>query len=148
VPDREIVVDSAAVSATVAVDVEARIVELVEAHRDELVALVDRELDRALEALVVERIEARNGATIGAGLDPNGSSGAGEPSNDASSSDASDPNGSTAPTSLCESCGERPRVVGRRVCQRCRGRRRRERRALAAAGDMDGPRSGPEAQSE
>lgn len=58
--------------ATVAVDVEARIVELVEAHRAELEALVDAELDRALDRLVAERLVARNGARVVELVNPTG----------------------------------------------------------------------------
>ena len=43
------------------VEVEARIRELVDHHRPELEQIVDVELDCAFDAIVVERIAARNG---------------------------------------------------------------------------------------
>ena len=94
-----------------AVDVEARIAEFVEAHRDELVALVDAELDRALDRLVVERLAERNGARV-----------------TELESDAEGTVRAPEATPLCASCGERPTVAGRR----------RERRALASAAESPG----------
>jgi hypothetical protein len=123
----------ATVPATVVVDVEARIAELVEAHRPELVALVDAELDRQLERLVVERLAARNGARA-TELE--------QAANGAGAASSSRP-GPITPAATCSSCGERPAVVGRTICNRCRGRRRRERQTLADASDADGPRTAP-----
>jgi hypothetical protein len=129
------------------VDVEARIAELVARHRDELVDLVDLELDRALDAIVAERIAARNGVA--------------RPVDAAHDETASEvlPVGSTlaertvrpvttgglplkaAPTaSLCVDCGTRAPAPGRHVCNRCRSRRRRDRHAEAAPAEP--PRTG------
>jgi hypothetical protein len=113
------------VPGVVVVDVEARIRELVDRHRDELIDLVDLELTRQLDRLVAERIAARNGAvhhddaaiTAGHGTMPQPTAG------------------------LCVDCGTRAPAPGRHVCHRCRGRRRRERRAQAAASAAEPPRA-------
>jgi hypothetical protein len=129
---------------SVVVDVEARVVELVEARRPELEQLVRQAVDAELERLVdveldraLERLaSSSNGAT------PMRSTS--EPRT------LIEPNESEARTRSepCASCGERPAVPGRTICNRCRGRRRRERRALAAQDAGDGPRSGPITPSE
>ncbi len=101
---------------TVDATLATRIAELVEQHRPDLEEIVDAELDRALDLIVAERIAARNGAR-----------------------DIS------LATPLCSNCGERPRVAGRTICSRCKGRResqrQRERRAVAATVDSDLPRA-------
>lgn len=95
----------------------ARIVELVAGHRPELVALVDRELDRQLETLVAERIAARNG---------NGD----RPSTAAAA--PTEPSYGSA-TKPCAVCGvDKPAdqyEAGRRTCRECRRRQVRERAA-------------------
>lgn len=122
------------------VELERRIAAAIDAHRPELERLVDVELDRALDRLVVERLAARNGADVADVLGPMG------PGNERQARELMSPTGdipaneAQAPES-CSSCGERPAAAGRRVCHRCRGRRRRERRALAGVDDADGPRS-------
>jgi hypothetical protein len=102
---------------------ERRVAALVREHRGELERLVDDALDRALAELVVERIAARNGATPAELV-------------------------TATPAVLCSSCGERPRIAGRTVCNRCRAARARERRARASASSDDGPRSAGNARAE
>jgi hypothetical protein len=107
------------VPALAGVDVEARVRELLDRHRPELEQLVDVELDRALDAIVVERIAARNGHRAHVGDDV---------------------------VKLCSRCGAEPRLPGRTIGIRCKGRRdtarQRERRAelAAALADKEPPR--------
>jgi hypothetical protein len=128
------------VTADVDAELEQKIAELVAARREvlaeavrdavnaELVALVDRELDAALE-----RLAGRNGST---------------PAAERPGQSVPAPGHIDRPAEPCSSCGERPRAAGRTECSRCRSRRerarRRERRA-PPADDVDGPRQADEA---
>jgi nucleotidyltransferase/DNA polymerase involved in DNA repair len=99
----------------------------VDAHRQEFAELIDRELDRQLAALVVERLAARNGHAS-----PRGEA-------------------SALP---CSRCGNEPRLAGRTIGRRCKTaddvarQRRRTRERRTPAPSDDGPRPGPSAQPE
>jgi hypothetical protein len=121
-----------------AVDVEARIAELVERHRAELEQLVRRALD-LLVGLELQRL-------IGTGAN-----GATPASSSATSRRREVPAGEP-----CSRCGAEPRLPGRTIGRayktaddvaRAR-RRKRERCAPAAADDVDGPRKSSSAQPQ
>jgi hypothetical protein len=102
--------------------VESRIRELVDRHRPELERIVDVELDRALDAIVVERIIARNGHVP-------------------DRRDHQDPDRQDGePAKLCTRCHQAPALRGRRVCQHCKGsrdwQRQRERQAIAGTREI------------
>jgi hypothetical protein len=99
--------------------VEARIAELVQAHRPEVERLVREQFDRlAAELVDLELARRGNGAVTGA--TPTGSH--------------------PLPTQLCARCGQRPRSPGRTVCSRCRHARARERQVQPA--DLEPPHPG------
>jgi hypothetical protein len=108
---------------TVAVDVEVRIAELVEAHRPELEQLVDQALERELQALVEQRLAARNGAL--------------ERARQAVPPQAEPALAAKPTTKTCVSCGqEKPASAFekyRRACRDCRRREAREREQRRAA---------------
>jgi hypothetical protein len=94
------------------VDVEARVVALVQSHRPQLAELVRQAVDRELQALVQAELEHRaNGNGNGA-------------------------QAARTASALCAPCGERTRMKGRTVCSRCKvreeWRRARERQTAAA----------------
>ena len=98
----------------VAGDVEARIRELITRHRPELEEIVDAELERQLDALVVERIRIRNG-------------------NGADDRDRDRDHGHL--DRLCDVCRAEPRLPGRSIGRSCRSKRDRERRARRRDGE-------------
>jgi excisionase family DNA binding protein len=118
----------APVPGLVDVDVEARIRELVQSHRPELLELVDQALEHELARLVAERLAARNGNGAVTAHDQELELEHGHP------------------VELCIRCGQRPRMRERRICRACRSaadleRRRRARaREHAPAPADDGPR--------
>jgi transposase len=135
------------VPGAVAVDVEARIAELVEAYRPELEQLVDQALERELaalvEELVEERLAARNGDLRGAEHV--------KPDAPATLSSTA-----TAATKQCSGCGETKPAGAfekhRSKCRECRRRdlaRARERRESAEQDpptDPDRPAAIPTAE--
>jgi hypothetical protein len=101
------------------VDVERRIAAAIEAHRPELEQLVDDSLDGALDRLVVERLAPRNGDVPG-------------PREHLRDLVEAAPLAGANLWHLVPCLGGGDRALPGRFCNRCLGRRRRERRALAA----------------
>ena len=101
------------------VAIDERIHQLVEAHRPELEQLVDQALARELEALIEERLAARNGANPypRVGNAP------------AAQSERPEPSARTDATQVCEGCGgTKPETAFEKHRRRCRDCRRRDRR--------------------
>jgi hypothetical protein len=113
--------------------IDKRISELVAAHRSELEHLVDAELDRQIDALVSERIAARNG------------NGHASPDRGDIAPKASCPTGGDVPaTKTCTRCGlEKPMdqyEKFRNTCRPCRRLQEREREERRAAEAEEPPR--------
>ena len=134
--------------AAIAVDVETRISELVEARRPVLEELVAAAVDRALVELVdqeleqaIARLAERNG-----NFPPAGTTVPVEPTVEAGTDVPSSSSTPPPATSTCSRCGAEPRLPGRTIGRRCkqaddlaRRARRREQRETAAAGAQDSP---------
>jgi hypothetical protein len=118
----------------VAVELEQRVAALVEQHRSELEHPVDAELDRQLDALVAERIQARNGNGH-ASLDRG----------DIAPSPSRQTGGDVPATKTCTRCGlEKPidqYEKFRNICWPCRRlqEREREERRAAECGELPVP---------
>ena len=111
---------------TVVVDVEARVVALVQSHRPQLAELVRQAVDAELERLVDAELRARNGNGATAPVETR----------------------ATATTRRCNRCGRDlpPSSFdkGRGTCRRCRHEQHLQReqlRSAAAAADEELPRA-------
>ena len=122
------------------VDVQQLAARHVEAHREELAAAIDRELERLLTELVNERLTNGNGTANGNGA--TSVAGGHQTAADATAAPTVTPELPEPAAKLCRRWGEPGTFdVGRRVCRRCRLRQERERQAhgVAVNGAGDDP---------